>query len=184
MAEFSNISFYINLKEGTDIDAFHERMEEELGDGMNAAINILSVIECCYHRFRAVSAGEDIVEQQKKGLRHLKGPGLYHRPACPADGGQLSAGGDPLHHSGDSGELSCHQSADGAVPGRNRYREVHLYRARGTDCGVGSRDGAPGLWAGLPDVAADPEDCAGGLAGRGVRTCFKITCEVWSCFIA
>lgn len=45
MAEFSNISFYINLKEGTDIDAFHERMEEELGDGMNAAINILSVIE-------------------------------------------------------------------------------------------------------------------------------------------
>lgn len=45
MAEFSNISFYINLKEGTDIDAFHERMEEELGDGMNTAINILSVIE-------------------------------------------------------------------------------------------------------------------------------------------
>lgn len=45
MAAFSSISFYINLKKGTDIDGFNERMEEQLGDDMNTAINILSVIE-------------------------------------------------------------------------------------------------------------------------------------------
>ncbi len=42
---FTHTSYYLNLREGTDIDAFHEEMQERFGISLNATINILAVIE-------------------------------------------------------------------------------------------------------------------------------------------
>ena len=45
LGTLSNISYYINLKEGTDIDAFNAEIKEKLADGFNAAANIEATIE-------------------------------------------------------------------------------------------------------------------------------------------
>lgn len=45
MGEPSDLSYYINVKAGTDIDGFNERICGKLGKGANASINILSVME-------------------------------------------------------------------------------------------------------------------------------------------
>jgi len=41
----SNASYYINLAEGTDIDAFNEEMQEMFEEGANAVINIKTTVE-------------------------------------------------------------------------------------------------------------------------------------------
>lgn len=45
LAPLSNVSYYINLADGTDIDAFNEEMQEQFGDSVNAVLNIESVME-------------------------------------------------------------------------------------------------------------------------------------------
>ena len=45
MGAFTNMSYYVNLAKGEDIEAFRKRMEERLGSGLNMTINISSVIE-------------------------------------------------------------------------------------------------------------------------------------------
>ncbi len=45
MGSIPNASYYINLAEGVDVDAFQEEVGAWLGDDMNAAINILDVLE-------------------------------------------------------------------------------------------------------------------------------------------
>ncbi len=43
--ELAMVSYYINLTDGTDIDAFNEEMKEKLGDNANALINIKTTVE-------------------------------------------------------------------------------------------------------------------------------------------
>ncbi len=45
MGAFTNVSYYVNLVQGADIEAFRKRMEEQLGSDLNMTINIASVIE-------------------------------------------------------------------------------------------------------------------------------------------
>lgn len=45
LGELQNTSYYLNLKEGTDIDAFHSDIEKQFGIQVNAVINIASVTE-------------------------------------------------------------------------------------------------------------------------------------------
>lgn len=40
-----NVSYYVNLVDGTDIDAFNTEFSERFGTEMNAALNILSILE-------------------------------------------------------------------------------------------------------------------------------------------
>lgn len=40
-----NVSYYINVAEGTDIEAFHRETAEKIGSGANAYINVNSVVE-------------------------------------------------------------------------------------------------------------------------------------------
>lgn len=44
MGTLENASYYINVAEGVDIDAFHREICEKLGSDVNATINILSVV--------------------------------------------------------------------------------------------------------------------------------------------
>lgn len=44
MNRLTNESYYINLKDGTDIDAFNEEINGRLGNGVNIVINIQAVI--------------------------------------------------------------------------------------------------------------------------------------------
>ena len=45
LGELSNLSFYINLAEGTDIDSFNDEYSGLFGDGVNAVINIEDTIQ-------------------------------------------------------------------------------------------------------------------------------------------
>lgn len=45
MGKLDNLSYYIDIAEGEDIDAFNKRVGERLGMDVNASINILSVVE-------------------------------------------------------------------------------------------------------------------------------------------
>ncbi len=45
MGKLSSTSYYLNLREGTDIDTFHEEIKEQYGADVNATINILAVVE-------------------------------------------------------------------------------------------------------------------------------------------
>lgn len=45
MGELKNVNYYINLAEGTDIDAFHEKVNNRFGKEVNAAINVQAVLE-------------------------------------------------------------------------------------------------------------------------------------------
>lgn len=44
MAALGDLSYYINIREGEDIDAFHDRVSDRFGDDVNATINILSTV--------------------------------------------------------------------------------------------------------------------------------------------
>ena len=44
MGTLGDVSYYLNIREGADIDVFHERVSDVLGKDVNAAINILSII--------------------------------------------------------------------------------------------------------------------------------------------
>ncbi|MDO4323194.1 MAG: ABC transporter permease [Lachnospiraceae bacterium] len=44
MGALQNASYYINMEEGTDIDAFHAEVSEAFGSDVNASINVLEVI--------------------------------------------------------------------------------------------------------------------------------------------
>lgn len=44
MGTLEDLSYYINIREGEDIDAFHDRVSDRLGDDVNATINIFSTI--------------------------------------------------------------------------------------------------------------------------------------------
>ena len=45
MGEFQNADYYINLTEGTDIDAFNERVSSRFGEHINTSVNVLAVVE-------------------------------------------------------------------------------------------------------------------------------------------
>ncbi len=45
LGELANTSYYLNLTEDTDIEAFHQEIKESLADEVNMTINILSTIE-------------------------------------------------------------------------------------------------------------------------------------------
>lgn len=45
LGELSNVTYYINLADGTDIAAFNEEMKAEFSDHINTAINVLATIE-------------------------------------------------------------------------------------------------------------------------------------------
>ncbi len=44
MGELQNASYYLNLSDGTDIDAFNQEMEEQFGSEINTTINIEKVV--------------------------------------------------------------------------------------------------------------------------------------------
>ncbi|WP_373216264.1 ABC transporter permease [Ruminococcus sp. 5_1_39BFAA] len=44
MGSLRNVSYYINLAEGTDVDAFNEEISRQLGNSVNVTINIESVM--------------------------------------------------------------------------------------------------------------------------------------------
>ena len=43
MGKLQNVSYYINIVEGVDLDTFHAEINEQFGDNINATISILSV---------------------------------------------------------------------------------------------------------------------------------------------
>lgn len=45
MGEFQNADYYINLTEGTDIDAFNEKVSSRFGEHINTSVNVLAVVE-------------------------------------------------------------------------------------------------------------------------------------------
>ena len=45
MGEFQNADYYINLTEGTDIDAFNEKVSSRFGEQINTSVNVLAVVE-------------------------------------------------------------------------------------------------------------------------------------------
>ncbi|MCI8281371.1 MAG: FtsX-like permease family protein [Lachnospiraceae bacterium] len=45
LGTLSDANYYINLTQGTDIDAFHEEVEEEFSGSINATVNIRSTVE-------------------------------------------------------------------------------------------------------------------------------------------
>lgn len=45
MGALKNANYYINLTEGTDIDAFNEEVNRQFGEQINASINVLAVVE-------------------------------------------------------------------------------------------------------------------------------------------
>lgn len=45
MGTLKNVSFYLNLKEGTDIDAFHQRVQEQFPGQLHATLNIHAIVE-------------------------------------------------------------------------------------------------------------------------------------------
>lgn len=45
LGTLQNVTYYINLSEGTDIDAFNEQMKENFSGSVNAVINVLETIE-------------------------------------------------------------------------------------------------------------------------------------------
>lgn len=45
MGEFQNADYYINLTEGTDIDAFNEKLSSRFGEQINTSVNVLAVVE-------------------------------------------------------------------------------------------------------------------------------------------
>lgn len=45
LGELQNVSYYLNLMEGTDIDRFHTGIEERFGSELNATVNIAKIIE-------------------------------------------------------------------------------------------------------------------------------------------
>ncbi len=45
LGELTSVTYYINLEEGTDIDAFNEKMKGQFSGSVNGVINILATIE-------------------------------------------------------------------------------------------------------------------------------------------
>ena len=45
LGELTSVTYYINLVEGTDIDAFNEEMKGKFSDSVNGVINVLATIE-------------------------------------------------------------------------------------------------------------------------------------------
>ncbi len=45
LGELTNISYYINLTSGNDVDAFHVEMKDKLKEGVNTTINVSEIIE-------------------------------------------------------------------------------------------------------------------------------------------
>ena len=45
MGTLQNVSFYLNLKEGTDMDAFHQSVQEQFSGQLHATLNVRAIIE-------------------------------------------------------------------------------------------------------------------------------------------
>ena len=45
MGTLQNVSFYLNLKEGTDMDAFHQSVQKQFSGQLHATLNVRAIIE-------------------------------------------------------------------------------------------------------------------------------------------
>ena len=139
-------SYYLNLLEGTDIDAFNSEMKEIYEGKVNSAINI-----------------------QADGLWYPEISRIYDGPTDPADCYIIYACCYVICHSRTDTEQSDHQPINCIVFKWHRNCKMHIYSAGWIDCGCWRRTCAVCFCNSMHFVFKNKENCTESIAFRRIK---------------